>query len=609
MEIRLSDRLRTRVGDAILDRVRQAVEDNSERDRSLADLDAQLEGRAEPQSVNTRWKNACQLEDTLTREHHLQTLAGLTEAWRRTQFWLCEAIDPSEREAVRRVETYMNIRARQYGLAKALYDVAYTALASTFAPLYVGWRTYTAMVGERAKVTPDGEIVPPESPEEGEEYEIRHPAVAYNGLTFRSIEPSDFYLYPSGVQSVDDASAVIERIRFTAEQLVREFGEEAVESIVRSRPEDEENEQVAERNRLDGSDGDTLLYNLYVVSGSAPLLLDDDALPDWMMKEEFVWVVHPASRTVLSMRRSPTLVRPYVVFNAMRVPRRLGGHGICTLLGDLQAEATANLRYTIDCTNLASAPAMLVPEYWMHKYGKWAMYPGALVPYMRTKDELGPLTWDMRGVAAGMQLAAYLDGKAARLASAQGLTSLLGGKVRKAAEVEATQSVVGQKQDLFFQCLQEGLETVGHIVLSLFLDHMDAEGDIASVPGGEAVSVTPEDIRRRMKITAYATSEDSNAETRAQKTLFKRKVQSEYFAVLGQLPPYAWPMAWKGAYQSLQDVGEREPQEWLGPMPPEVPPPWMAPQTRTQQTAPALAGMAPGPVQPPQPVETGIGEQ
>lgn len=600
LDVRLPDELRDELNLLVLDRVRRAVEENAERDRRIMALDDQLEGRGNQAAPNARWKNACDLEDPMTREHHLQALASMSGVWRRTQFWLCEAIDPAERVQVRQVEHYMNVRARQYGLADALYDVAYTALAAPFAPMYVGWRTYMGMVIEDQPAEAFGG-------EPGETLTVRREVPVYNGLHFRSIEPGDFYLWPTEVQSVEAAEAVIERRRYTADELLLEFDREDVLRILRY-PDEDTNELMDERNLVDGIEPEqSQCHTLYVVTGRAPLVVHDDLKnPEWMIGEDYVWVVHPPSNTVLSMQRTTTPFRPYVVFNSLRAPRRMNGPSLASLIRPIQTEATANLRFTIDCMNLASAPAMKVPEQWLHKYGKWAMFPGALVPYMRTPDEITPLTWDMRGPAAGMQLATYLDSRASRIVSAQGISSLLGGKVRKEAEVEATADLVGQKQDLFFQCMQEGLEQVGQLVLSLFVQHMGPDGDIAAVPGGETVQVTPEDIRRRMRISAFAASEDSNAGERAKRTFAARKVQSEYFAVLGQLPPYAWYLAWNSARQSLMDLGEREPLEWIGPKPPQMPPPWMAPQTSTQQTAPALGGFAPGPVQPEQPVETGV---
>lgn len=604
--MKLPKELKQKVDAAIIDRVREAVADNADRDARLAGLANRLEGNASPGTINQRWKNACRLEDPLTREHHLQLLSTMTQAWRTQQFWMCDAVDPSDAEAARAVETYMNIRARQYGLAQAMYDCAFNALTYTFAPMYVGWKTYQKYVRvAQWRNLETGETV--ETPEEGadpEQWERvirRVPADAYNGLIFKSVDPLDFYLWPATAQDPETAPAIIERVRVHAEDIVRDYPPELAYKVLRAGP-DRDTDRRDEVNDDDGlvpSSGEGGTYILYVVTGTAPLLLElgEPTLPEELALEEYTWVVHQGSETVLSMEAATTVMRPYVCFNALRMPNRLQGHGIVTLVQSLQDEATANLRFTIDSMNLAASPAMKVPERWMNKYGKWAMYPGALVPYIGSPDEITPLTWDMRGVAAGMQLANYIDSRASRIASAQGLSSMLAGKVRKAAEVNATVGVVEQKSDLFLQCMQDGLEHVGELVLSIYMDKMGEDGDVILGDLGP-VAVTPSDLRKRLRIHATATSEDSNSETRAQKTLARRKVQSEYFATLNQTPPYQWSAAWASARQALVDLGERAPDEWLGPRPPQSAPPWIAPQTATQQTAPALTGMGVGPVAP-----------
>jgi len=596
----LKPELTKRLDEAVVERVREAVADAQDRDRELLSLEDQLEGRTSI-VLNQRWPNACRLEDTLTREHHLTLLASMTAAWRRNQFWLCEAIDPTEAETVRRVETYMNVRARQYGMTRAMYDVAYNALASRYAPMYVGWKSFETFVRGIAYRNPETGQPELEQPE-GEEWEsvpVRRRIPRHNGLVFRAIAPEDFYLYPANQQDATTAPMVMERIRMTPEGVAEEFGLDALKRVRGSYDEERTEAQDARDDDVGtvGRDDDDAEIVLYVVTGRVPILMDGDALDieEWMLGEDFEWIVHQPSGTVLRFEPLGYPMRPYVVFNGLRLPGRLMGHGIVSLLKGLQDEATANLRFTIDSMNLAAAPAMKVSERYLNKYGKWAMYPGALVPYINNPDEVQAMTWDMRGINAGMALAGHIDNKASKIASAQGLSGMLGGKVRKAAEVEATVGLVEQKSDLFFQCLQEGLEDVGRIVLALYLSHMGEDGDVAVAPGGQSIRVTPDDLERRMRIMAYATSEDASAELRAQKTMAMRKVQSEYIAMVQQSAPYTWRLVYKSAYQSLLDLGARTPIDWLGEEPPQLPPPWMAPQTATQQTAPALAGLGAGP--------------
>lgn len=585
---------------AVCERIENAVSGAQDRDEECLQLYDQLEGRANPQHV-TFWKGQCDLEDPLTREHHLTLLASVTAVWRRSHFFLLESIDPADAEAVARVEAYLNVRARQHGLAEALYDVAYNALVFRFSPMYVGWRTYWRYVAGTGFVDPEsGDVI--EEPVEGEPVEqvtIRAKVPVVNGPEFRAIDPTDFYLWPPDSVSVEEATCCIERLRMTPEALYETFDEELVTRVLQARDgrvTDMFN-ALLEDQGLQKDDSADASVQIYRVIGRMPLLVDEDGpgIPDWMREQDYEWIIHVPSRTILSVRPLDYPVRPYVVFNSLRVPGRMLGHSIASLLTPLQREATLNLRFTIDTMNLVAAPAMKVPQQWLHMYGKWMMYPGALVPYVNSPDEIAPLTWDMRGVNAGMALAQHIDARAAQLASAQGISSMLGGKVRKAAEVEATVGLVQMKSDLFFSCLQSGLQRVGEILLALYLEHMGEEGDVAMTEYGP-VSVKPSDLRANLKITAYATTEDGTPEARLERTMAAKRVQMEYIAATTQMPPYAWEPLYHAASTALRDIGVRNVQDWLGPRPPRVDPPWVAPQTAPQQTAPALAGLGPGPM-------------
>lgn len=589
VELSLKPDVRESVSRVLVRRAEDAVAGSAMRDRFLIDWDDQLKGRV-PVLGKRRWPNASELNGTITRESHLELLSLLTQAQRKDPKWTVEAADEGQEDSARAQEAWLTNLCAEYKLNRHLYNLAYNALRDPAAVLYVGWKQIirkrygrkfrlSGLSDEEQQAAPLLDEEEREPDQSYEEVPVLSEEVEHAGCDFRVADLADFYLYPPDAPSIEAAIGCAERMLLTEEQLldgVEDFGydEAAVKALIAGGPTHDSgdgSDYRSRKNMAEGVDSAAIdqrdgFYECFLWFGRLPYARDEQgelSVPEEYEGQEILAVLCPGRQAVLKLDFSPYPERPYIPFSILPEPNRFLGSGVCELLSQLQEEETATIRYTIDGMNLQMSPVLLAPKTWIREFGKWSVFPGAMLP-MDAPGEIAPLQWG-QNATMGLELTQQIRGMAQSVIAAKGYGQL-DAKQRKNGEMQNVLSATDSKFDLFLSNFQDSMAELGARIVSLEARHMGDQAQTIQA-GGRTLEISAQMLRGKFRYIPTATSSTSTPEMRLQLAQAKQGVQMQYLSSLAQAPPTIAPLLWHGARQVLLDMGERQPETWIGPEP------------------------------------------
>ena len=593
-ELKIGGEVGKRLVAALCLRAREVVAACQDEYSNLRQLRDQLEACSNPIS-NEPWPGAAIIESSLSREFHTTLLATVCGAVQQTPYVSLKAVKDGEQDAADKFGIYLNTKAEEYGYGKCIYDKAYIALESRFAPtcieLYQPIKRYfelqaktdqgvvdPSLVGEDEVSTPQITLV-----EEPQPVEIR----------FRVPNPWDYYQYPVTAYEPQyecngGALMVLERVEFSEEDLLlgvadKGYDPEAVKTMLEGGPTPHEGEVAAGRENEYGRDGISLsntfsersggTWECYEMIGRAPLLLDEQGnpeLPDALIHADGRWIVCPAYDVCVfsAYSSTPEGLRPYTVAHAYEKPGMLLGEGIVSLLTQQHDEDTATQRFYINNMNLEACPAMTVPESYLTKYAKWKMAPGRFLPRL-PGDDVGPkpLVWDIGSQSLIMPMLDRLYAASARIAASEGVNAGLTGQPLKAEQVKFSDAQQQLKFDMVLANLQRGIVKDFEIMAKLLIQHMDDEETI--VAGGQTVTLQKSEVEgKSFKFIPQANAQNASPMQRQQKMVNITGIVMQWFQLKGTLPPEDLNAAWKLSFRTLLVSGESNPEQYLGPEPP-----------------------------------------
>jgi hypothetical protein len=124
-------------------------------------------------------------------------------------------------------------------------------------------------------------------------------------------------------------------------------------------------------------------------------------------------------------------------------------------------------------------------------------------------------------------------------------------KQRKNGEMQNVMSAADSKFDLFLTNFMMGVEDLFKRIAALHMQYdpewMQLRGEFKYIPTATSSTVTPQ--------------------LRQQLAQAKLQAQQSYFAALMQMPPEIHPMLWHSYRTVLIDLGDRQPEAYLGPEP------------------------------------------
>lgn len=551
-----------------------------DRDDDLKDLRRQLEMWSEG-PLNTPWPGACQIQETISRELHTTTTAAIWQAAKQVPYVCLEPVEAQDMDAASDVETWMNIKAQQYGYESALYNAIYLANEGRFSWMYVGHqqemiRSFELQDMNIGGEEPERELVMSEVPSD--------PCIE-----LRTPDPWDCYTFPvtaRGPKVSQGCLNTIERMCLTQEDLMlgvinNGYNAKAVSDMIEKGParlayDDDEMQRDGLDTLASTNTRESGTYECFLVIGRCPLLPDDNfepTIPEALMHTDCLWMVCPALSIVFQQIYSPfpDSERPYAVFNVIEKPNRMLGEGIVSLLSQTDDEMTAIVRFGINNMNLEASPMMSVAESWLTRYSKWTVAPGRLMP-RQPSDPVGPkpITWDVRSQVLIMPWLQYLDGKAGRMAASQSVNSGMAGKSRKAAEVHFAEAMIQTKFDLFLANIQRGVKETFRLMMAILLKHMNEDGDTATTAQGATVQVTPQQLKQKFRFLPQASTDAISPATRLARQEAIKQMVNEYWAGFPMWSQIGiLPNMWHLYHRLLVLAQERSPERYIGPEPAE----------------------------------------
>ncbi len=482
------------------------------------------------------------------------------------------------------VEALMAAKMEQWGFKKALADAAWDAHRYPMAVMNLSWQRTIEYKRKQQWRAKDGSVVTsqpdPQDPSGYVAEVIREASIMFDGVDYRSVSPSDFYVFPPDCSDVDKALNVGETMIYTAEQLINgisDFGwdEKSVMEIVETPDMIPDDSPRADSNENDGLSTTGMsgvgngLFEVFMVIGRIPMVFDSDGklgVMDNFLNEDWVWMIHPRSRKVFHMAPFEPVSRGYVVFNIMSNPGRLMGRCVPQILYAHQREATANVRFWFDTMNLIGCPVVKVQETLTQEFTGYEVYPGARWIFKQDPNEISALMWDYRCLEPVIQAQNDLRARASQLISAEGINSNLGGKVRKAGEVAFAEGQINQKDDMYCDTFLNGLQRACVITLMLIAANAPTEG-FSDVYQSKSVTVTMDALEKEFKVVPHANSGTNNPAVRVQMMQQKQQTQMMYLQAMQAMPPTNWPLIYHGAKRMLESLNERNIQAWIGTEP------------------------------------------
>lgn len=582
-KLQLSDERREQLELFLCSRVLAAVSDSEGRNAQLRIWRDQLENLGVT-AQNQLWANACDLPDPISFEAFLTILSQIQGALHRDPKVSVEAFYEEDADNARILESWLSVAGSQADMDGKLADFGYNACVDPAVVGYVGWSQVTRQKREVAYRQPGSDLIQPDTEEGAEQVPIIE-EVTEERYDIRAIDLSDFFLYPANAVSIERATTVCERMSMTAEELwdgVDDFGYErkAVEELTALGAGDtsEEDQRDAEVDGVTpaGTDG---YYTIYTCYTRLPRKLpgDDDPLPEHLLQDDFLVVLCPERNIVLKMAFSPFSERPYFTGGILPKPNKIQGHGLMGMLDALQAEANANIQLGIDASNQNVAPEVIAPEGMKDSLSKQTRGVGQVIYVSGNPGEIVPWplnTNPMRDTLAWQQ---DIRARAKAVISAEGQGQLQS-KVRKNEEVRAVESASSAKFGMYLSNFQRTVVAEIYrrmVALKFRFGGVDDEGEEFLDAQGKKQTLTSHALRGRYSIVATGTSLTHSPEARVEVGQQKQGIMVGYFQATTTLPPQTHKYFWHGAREQLFDLGERNPESWIGPEPedqPEQPP-------------------------------------
>lgn len=592
-------------------RVNWAVEGSQDRNDQLQVWRDQRDGLNITAS-NTRWRNACNLGDPLSKKAFLTILSQITGALRRDPKVAVESFSKDEEEGARVLESWLTIESSRSNVDAHIYDLAFDACWSQAAVGYVGWKQQTRITRETGWRKPgDARVYSEEEREDGVEYEEVPVAeeVTEEGFDIRVIDLCDFFVYPPDAKSIDRATAVCERMYLTEDELydgIGDYGydEEEVERLCAMGP-NSDPEHMEIQHDQDGvepapdKDG---YYQVFTCYTRMPRTLagGDYDIPKHLMQDDFLVVCAPDQGIVLKMAFSPFRERPYFAGGIIPKKDSILGDSLMAILDGLQAEANGNLQFSIDCNNLTMNPVLKSPKSEGDDANKQIIEPGAILQF-DFPEQVNPLEWDRAPMREGLALQQWLESQAQGLVAVEG-QGQLSTKVRKAGEIQAVEQAANAKFGMFLYNFQRTIvaELFRRMVaLKLQFGDVDDDGEDFVDTEGHSQTLTARALRGKYQIVPVGTSLTHSPEARIEIGKQAQAIQGPYLmAVVNKMPPELLKLMWHGSRELLFDMGIRNPEAWIGEEPKEQPAPEPQPQGQPPQGGPPQQGQPPFGAQP-----------
>lgn len=569
---------------ALCKRVNAAVEGATDRNSQLQIWRDQLEGFGVT-AQNQNWANACDLPDPISMEAFLTILSQIVGALHRDPKVAVEAFSSEDAESATVIEQWLQMQGSKSNIDARLYEFAHNACRDPAVVGYVGFDRITRKSREVGYKKPgSARVYTEDEREEDVEYEEvpLQEEVVEDRYVIRACELSDIYLYPPTAASIDRATAVAERMYVTEDELwdgIADYGysRNAVEELVKLGPpapssDDDKETQDSQDGLNDVGDRDGY-YELFTTYTRLPRVYDEDhgerKVPHYLAQDDFLCVLCPQRQIVLKLVFSPFKERPYFIGGILPKPEKSQGYGLMGMLEPLQCEANANLQFTIDSNNIAMAPALMVPESTANKWNKYSAGPGSIIPIPDglNPSDVRPLEWGKAPLRDGLAWQVDLRNRAKALISAEGQGQLTG-KVRKQGEIDNMQAQTSAKFGLYLTNFQRTVVAEVFRRMVLLKQQYDGDDDEEFVDGeGHSRTLTPAALRGKYNIVAVGTSLTHSPESRVEIAKQKQAVQVEYLTAKSKLPPDMQPLLWHGAREILMDLGERNPEAWIGEEP------------------------------------------
>lgn len=560
--------------------VREVIDSNRERDEDLRHLRDQLEGRSMP--YGGPWQNSCLLEDPMSREYHIAVLSAIQQVLKRFPYWSLEFIpkDGFEEDVIldSAIEYWLNRQASLGGYGQVIYEMSYIALESRYSVVALDWKHRIRQVRKRilrhkgtgAMIDPD--MVSGTDVEDEIQEGLWEPILSiqeepiWEGVSYRTIDPWDFYLYPLAAFKVEDADFCIERIWMTRNDLIRGiesygFDRDAVEEIVESSPGGYES---TADNVGEGEDKRNEEYECFRVYGRIPYLKGKD-LPSYWMEDDFEVMICMPRGIIFYMGYAPYPFRPYILISMLPTPNQMLGSGIVSLLSDLQDEATATFRYAKDILDLTASPMLLVPERQRYIWDKIEVGPGKTIGYRANPNEVQPFQWNMQGFSELMQFHQYLDQRASRISAASAINSMTTSRVMKATQVEFAYSVLQSRLNLVLSNIQEGVKRIGELTYEMLYAHFPPNVKVNS--GISGVYIQRSDLSRPYRFISMASIDDLNPDIRRQKDIELATMlrASPYYTALLQQGNMKYEYNLLRRFLVNREI--KNPEDYIGPPP------------------------------------------
>jgi hypothetical protein len=605
-QFELEESVERDVRNTLLNRLKDAIEGAKERNDDEADYDDLMEG-AQMAGMPLPWPDACTLVSTIIPENVTTLQANLAVFLRQETLAEATARRRNDKEAARLQEAFIADVWRDEGVAEVLYQYSRNCLKSKSAVIYSGWcekkcRVHKELYGEFDEATNffknwDDAAGQPTDLIEPED---RNPEIAYaefpvtqdevtRGGEYRVVDLCDFYPYPPNAESIEKATCVFERMLLTEDDLLTGidtygYDKEIVMDMIRRGPThttsqsasaSEETNDRERQDRNDGIQGDVRtigdgFYECFLGFGLLPKLWQDgeSRIPEEYWQQEAQMLICYQHHAVPLLKPCPYPQKPYFMRSLLPKNRRLYGSGMVQRLEPLAQEATHLIRQTFNGIDYQMRPELIMTD---EAYDRNPQKQSKLGKIWRadTINEIAPLV-KANNAALGFEPLSYVDTKAQALSASQGYGDLQT-KVRKNAEIQNTVGAANTKFDLYawnvfgemipaLAAWRKELQLIFDPDFTAQIDTMDGE-----------LSIDAKALRAPVRWNAAQMDSNNSPQAKELRNQAKLTIQLGFMQALREFPEHGEAL-WYGARQALLDLGDRNPEKWLGEKPKPIAP-------------------------------------